>query len=482
MRMKNSIPTTKSVGVASTLALLSVMFTFVPSALGATSACPFDGGGSDAVNDGVVLARYALGISGPPLTASTRYASLDPLQVKANIECQGCALDLNGDGLVDTVDATIVARHLVGFQGASLTAGLALGVGTRSTTAAVTSFLANGCAVGGNLNAFVQGGNAFGAPAVIGVTDAQPVTVKSGGNEANLVIADGSGLRIARVSTLATPNTTNGAVSNSVGDGVVGAVVAGGGRVGGGNVVTGNYGVIGGGANNGAELYGTAAGGLANAAASYAAIGGGQFNQASGLYSSIPGGRYNNALGDYSVASGVAATATNAHEFVWSGSAAGFNPASVGLWGGQTAGTFNAKADTGFYFESGVVSCTLSAAATGWQCSSDRALKENIRSIDAKAVLERVAALPISTWFIKGYDQLHMGPMAQDFRAAFGLGASDKTINSTDVQGVALAAIQGLHAMLKVKDAEIAALKAEAKKIDALAREIAVMKRKLDAR
>ena len=97
-------------------------------------------------------------------------------------------------------------------------------------------------------------------------------------------------------------------------------------------------------------------------------------------------------------------------------------------------------------------------------------------------MLAKVAALPISTWFIKGYDQLHMGPMAQDFRAAFGLGASDKTINSTDVQGVALAAIQGLHAMLKVKDAEIAALKAEAKKIDALAREIAVMKRKLDAR
>lgn len=99
MRMKKLITTMKSVGVSSTLTALSIAFAFVPNAVGAASTCPFDGGGSDAVNDGVVLARYALGISGPPLTASTRYASLDPLQVKANIECQGCSLDLNGDGL-----------------------------------------------------------------------------------------------------------------------------------------------------------------------------------------------------------------------------------------------------------------------------------------------------------------------------------------------------------------------------------------------
>lgn len=77
----------------------------------AASVCPFDTGGSDALNDGVVLTRYALGITGAPITASTRYASLDPLQVKANIECVGCALDINGDGVVDTVDTTIIARH-----------------------------------------------------------------------------------------------------------------------------------------------------------------------------------------------------------------------------------------------------------------------------------------------------------------------------------------------------------------------------------
>ena len=86
------------------------------AALGA-SQCPFDNGASDAVNDGVVLTRYALGITGAPLVASTKYASLDPLQVKNNIECVGCALDMNGDGQIDTVDATIIARRLAGFQG-----------------------------------------------------------------------------------------------------------------------------------------------------------------------------------------------------------------------------------------------------------------------------------------------------------------------------------------------------------------------------
>ena len=154
------------------ITVTATAFTSAPLAW-AASVCPFDTGGSDALNDGVVLTRYALGITGAPLTASTRYASLDPLQVKANIECVGCALDINGDGVVDTVDTTIIARHLSGFTGASLTAGLALG--NTATTASVVSFLANGCAVGGAINAFVHGGNTFalgaGAPSVLGNTD-----------------------------------------------------------------------------------------------------------------------------------------------------------------------------------------------------------------------------------------------------------------------------------------------------------------------
>ena len=56
-----------------------------------------------------------------------------------------------------------------------------------------------------------------------------------------------------------------------------------------------------------------------------------------------------------------------------------------------------------------------------------------------------------------------MGPMAQDFYAAFGLGGGDTTITSVDPDGVALAAIQGLDEKLteelKRRDAENAELK-----------------------
>ena len=99
------------------LTTLIAALTLTLTSVHAASVCPFDTGGSDALNDGVALTRYALGITGAPLTASTRYASLDPLQVKANIECVGCALDINGDGVVDTVDTTIIARYLSGFTG-----------------------------------------------------------------------------------------------------------------------------------------------------------------------------------------------------------------------------------------------------------------------------------------------------------------------------------------------------------------------------
>ena len=38
-----------------------------------------------------------------------------------------------------------------------------------------------------------------------------------------------------------------------------------------------------------------------------------------------------------------------------------------------------------------------------------------------------------------------MGPMAEDFREAFGLGEDEKHISTVDSEGVALAAIQALY-------------------------------------
>jgi hypothetical protein len=76
-------------------------------------------------------------------------------------------------------------------------------------------------------------------------------------------------------------------------------------------------------------------------------------------------------------------------------------------------------------------------------------------------VLERLADVPIQTWRYKGQDEsiTHMGPTAQDFYSAFGLGIDDRHIVTVDADGVALAAIQGLYELVKEQQTEIERLR-----------------------
>jgi hypothetical protein len=97
---------------------------------------------------------------------------------------------------------------------------------------------------------------------------------------------------------------------------------------------------------------------------------------------------------------------------------------------------------------------------------SDRNAKKDFTPVDTRGILEKVVAMPVTTWHYKNDDKtLYMGPLAQDFRAAFGLGDKDTVIHSVNAEGVAFAAIQGLNqkleAELKSRDATIAQLKAE---------------------
>ena len=83
--------------------------------------------------------------------------------------------------------------------------------------------------------------------------------------------------------------------------------------------------------------------------------------------------------------------------------------------------------------------------ATAYITTSDRHAKKDIAPVDAQAILAKVDALPISTWRFKDEPNgTHLGPMAQDFHAAFGLGNTDSGIFTVDESGVALAAIQAL--------------------------------------
>src|SRR5690606_7704012 len=76
---------------------------------------------------------------------------------------------------------------------------------------------------------------------------------------------------------------------------------------------------------------------------------------------------------------------------------------------------------------------------------SDRDAKQNI--VPADDVLDKLRDLDVFEWEYKEYPgEKHIGPMAQDFKAAFGLGDSDKHILFVDAMGVALAAIKSLTA------------------------------------
>ena len=106
-------------------------------------------------------------------------------------------------------------------------------------------------------------------------------------------------------------------------------------------------------------------------------------------------------------------------------------------------------------------------------CVSDRNQKKNIAPIDATTILDKVSRLPISTWTYRQEPPAvrHLGPMAQDFRAAFGLGDDDRTYFAVDAQGVALAAIQALDGLVA----------AQKKEIDTLSRQNRDLSRRLRA-
>jgi hypothetical protein len=117
-----------------------------------------------------------------------------------------------------------------------------------------------------------------------------------------------------------------------------------------------------------------------------------------------------------------------------------------------------------FYSAAGTTTGVQLAAGGGSFASlSDRNAKFNFSPVNDQQILEKVAALPISTWSYLSQDAsiLHMGPMAQDFSAAFGLGEDAHYIGTLDAEGVALAAIQGLYRLNQQQAAEIQSLKAQ---------------------
>jgi len=193
-----------------------------------------------------------------------------------------------------------------------------------------------------------------------------------------------------------------------------------------------------------------------------------------GSYATIPGGR-SCYVTSYAFASGNRAKANHTGAFVWGDSydadIASTNANSV---------TMRASGGYRLFSNSGATAGAYLAPGGGsWTSMSDRNAKEDFRTVNAQEVLKKVTALPLTTWKYKSQDVSvrHIGPVAQDFKAAFGVGETDTGITSIDADGVALAAIQGLNQKLEAQRVENVKLK---KQLDQLQALVATLSAKLD--
>lgn len=114
--------------------------------------------------------------------------------------------------------------------------------------------------------------------------------------------------------------------------------------------------------------------------------------------------------------------------------------------------------------------CSLPMGSGTWACASDRNSKESFEPVDGEVVLTKLRAIPIERWSYRSEPGVrHVGPVAQDFYAAFGLGVDDKTVGHLDLSGISLRAIQALEARTRdLQDTN-----------DALRAELAVLRERL---
>ncbi len=242
------------------------------------------------------------------------------------------------------------------------------------------------------------------------------------------------------------------------------------------NVALGNYATVCGGTNNQVEATeAVIVGGSNNVvgpAGEFAMIAAGRNNSATGLGSFVPAGSGNYAGGDFSFAGGLQAKVRGGNPsgtyysgdptgdegtFIWADAtntplvSSGPNRfmvrATGGIWFGK-AGSAPNFTPAGFITTS--TGAYLSNGGT-WVNSSDASRKENFRDVDEKKILAAITKLKIQQWNYKEEDDdiLHIGPTAQAFHAAFGLGENDKNIATVDADGVALVGIQALARRVK---------------------------------
>jgi hypothetical protein len=170
--------------------------------------------------------------------------------------------------------------------------------------------------------------------------------------------------------------------------------------------------------------YGTTASGSYSTATGYGTTASGNYSTAMGYHASTNGGSGSFVYGDNSTSTDVLASTSN--EFTV-----------------RAAGGIRLR--TSYNLSTG---CSLLASGSTWQCPSSKTLKTDFADVDGDSLLARLHDLPVQTWRYKAESDSirHMGPYAEDFRAAFALGTDSVTIGHIDLGGVSLAAAKALEA------------------------------------
>jgi trimeric autotransporter adhesin len=177
---------------------------------------------------------------------------------------------------------------------------------------------------------------------------------------------------------------------------------------------------------------------------------------------------FGNSTGSFNTASGFNALLANTTgDF---NTAIGFGAdVSAGNLTNATAIGNGAIVDASNKVRVGNTAVTTIQGAVAFTAVSDKTQKENFQPVDGEEVLGKIRGLELSSWNFIGHDPKkfrHYGPMAQDFYASFGHDGvgeigSETTINSGDMAGILMIAVQALEkrtAELKQKEAQIALL------------------------
>jgi autotransporter adhesin len=190
------------------------------------------------------------------------------------------------------------------------------------------------------------------------------------------------------------------------------------------------------------------ASGLISTAMGYGTEAKGDYSTALG-YATRASGLSSTAMGVATTASGTGSVAMGTYAHAEGAGSFAFGDRST-IESGEVISTlanqFSARAYGGFLFSTGVnTGCFIPAGEGALNCTSSRLAKEGFEEVDGEAVLTQLANIPIQRWRYRGTTTVHLGPTAEDFHAAFGLGEGSTKIATVDADGIALRAVQALE-------------------------------------